>query len=78
MHPLHEYIAKQLAEKLKAKKIVVWYDARCEFAPFVAEMRGSAETSNEPLLQSLSPASLRSSRSTTDRCSSCAPSSSRS
>ena len=26
MHPLHEYILKQLAEKLKARKIVVWYE----------------------------------------------------
>lgn len=46
MHPLHDYIAKQLAEKLKAKNIVVWYDARSEFAPFVAELRGSATTSD--------------------------------
>lgn len=28
MHPLHEYVAKQLADKLKSKKLVVWYDAR--------------------------------------------------
>ena len=27
MHPLHDYIVKQLAEKLKARKVVVWYDA---------------------------------------------------
>ena len=42
MHPLYEYIAKQLADKLKARKIVVWYDPRREFAPFVAELRGGA------------------------------------
>jgi hypothetical protein len=47
MHPLHEYISKQLAEKLKARKVVVWYDPRREFAPFIAEMRGSARTSDE-------------------------------
>jgi hypothetical protein len=46
MHPLHDYIAKQLAEKLKGKKIVVWYDARSEFAPFVAELRGGANASS--------------------------------
>jgi PglZ domain len=46
MHPLHDYIAKQLAEKLKAKKTVVWYDARSEFAPFVAEVRGGAKRAN--------------------------------
>lgn len=45
MHPLHEYIAKQLAEKLKSKKLIVWYDARREFAPFVGEVRGGARTS---------------------------------
>ena len=42
MHPLYDYIAKQLAERLKARKVVVWYDVRREFAPFIAEMRGGA------------------------------------
>jgi hypothetical protein len=49
MHPLHDYVAKQLADKLKSKKIVVWYDARAEFAPFVAEVRGGARTTSEPM-----------------------------
>ena len=39
-HPLHEYIVKQLAEKLKVRKVVVWYDDRREFLPFVVELRG--------------------------------------
>ena len=47
MHPLHEYVSRQLAEKLKAKKVVVWYDPRREFAPFIAELRGSVRTSEE-------------------------------
>jgi len=47
MHPLHDYIARQIAEKLKSRKVVVWYDARREFAPFVAEMRGSVRTGHE-------------------------------
>ncbi|MES2256464.1 MAG: PglZ domain-containing protein [Pseudomonadota bacterium] len=47
MHPLHEYISKQLAEKLKARKIVIWYDPRRDFAPFVAELRGGARTNDE-------------------------------
>lgn len=47
MHPLHDYVAKQLVEKLKARKIVVWYDVRGEFAPFIAEMRGGLRTSDE-------------------------------
>jgi PglZ domain len=46
MHPLHDYIAKQLAEKLESKKVVVWYDARREFAPFVEEVRGGVKTSS--------------------------------
>ncbi len=48
MHPLHDYVAKQLADKLKSKKLVVWYDSRGEFAPFIAEVRGGARTSSEP------------------------------
>lgn len=46
MHPLHDYVAKQLAEKLKSKKLIVWYDARGEFAPFIREIRGGASTSS--------------------------------
>ena len=46
MHPLHDYVAKQLAEKLKSKKVVVWYDARREFAPFIDEMRGGVKASS--------------------------------
>ena len=47
MHPLHDYIAKQLADKLKARKIVVWYDVRREFAPFITEVRNGARTGDE-------------------------------
>jgi hypothetical protein len=47
MHPLNEYISKQLAEKLKTKRVVVWYDPRREFAPFIAELRGGARTGDE-------------------------------
>jgi hypothetical protein len=47
MHPLHDCIAKQLAERLKTRKVVVWYDVRREFAPFIAEVRSGAQTSNE-------------------------------
>jgi PglZ domain len=49
MHPLHDYIARQVAEKLKSRKIVVWYDARSEFAPFIREVRGGARISDEPV-----------------------------
>ena len=47
MHPLHEYVAKQLADKLKSRKVVVWYDIRREFAPFIAELQGSARITKE-------------------------------
>jgi hypothetical protein len=50
MHPLHDYVAKQVGEKLKSKKIVVWYDLRSEFGLFIEEIRNGARTSNEPLL----------------------------
>lgn len=40
MHPLHEYLAKQVAEKIRGRKVVVWYDPRREFAPFIGEARG--------------------------------------
>lgn len=49
MHPLHDYVAAQLAGKLKSKKLVVWYDGRGEFAPFIAEIRGGERTSDEPM-----------------------------
>ena len=40
MHPLHDYVAKQLADKIKSRRVVVWYDERSEFQPFVDEVRG--------------------------------------
>ena len=49
MHPLHDYVAKQLAEKLKAKKLVVWYGARRECVPFIGEVRGGARTGSGPV-----------------------------
>jgi len=49
MSPLHEYIAKQLADKIKSRRVVVWYDERGEFAPFVSEVRGGTRTGSEPV-----------------------------
>lgn len=40
MHPLHDYLAASLSDKLKARRVVVWYDVRREFVPFVEELRG--------------------------------------
>lgn len=44
MHPLHEYIAKQLAGHVGKHHIVVWYDPRRAFEPFIAELRGDPKT----------------------------------
>ena len=44
MHPLHDYVARQLADRLKSRKVVVWYDPRGEFAPFIEEIRSNAST----------------------------------
>ncbi len=49
MHPLHDYVAKQLADKLKDHRVVVWYDERGEFQPFVDEVRGSPRTASKPV-----------------------------
>jgi hypothetical protein len=46
MHPLHEYVEKQLAERIKSRRVVIWYDTRAEFALFIAELRGGPRTSN--------------------------------
>jgi hypothetical protein len=40
MHPLHDYVAGQVAKELKKRPFLVWYDPRREFAPFVGELRG--------------------------------------
>ena len=37
MHSLHEYVAQKLAEQVRRRRIVVWYDERKEFLPFVRE-----------------------------------------
>lgn len=49
MHPLHDYVAKQLADKLKDRRVVVWYDERGEFRSFVDEVRGGPRAASEPV-----------------------------
>ncbi len=49
MHPLHDYVAKQLADKLKDRGVVVWYDERSEFRPFIDEVRGGPRGASEPV-----------------------------
>lgn len=43
MNTLHDYVKKQLAERVNARRVVVWYDPRSEFTPFVDELRASAK-----------------------------------
>ncbi len=47
MHPLHTYIATQLVDRLKTRRVVVWYDGVSEFAPFIAELRGGPPSAGE-------------------------------
>lgn len=59
MHTLHDYVAKQLAEKIKSRRVVVWYDERGEFQPFVDEVRGGVRTSSEAVPVTFGGASAR-------------------
>jgi PglZ domain len=38
MHALHNYLAQQLDKALRHDRVVVFYDARSEFEPFMAEL----------------------------------------
>src|SRR5689334_21553580 len=49
MHPLQDLLSRTLAAKLQARKFIVWYDPRSEFAPFVRELRGGARTTADPV-----------------------------
>jgi hypothetical protein len=53
VHPLHDYVAKQLADKIKSRHIVVWYDERGEFQPFVDELRGGPRTAIDAIAVSI-------------------------
>ena len=37
-HLLHNYLAQQLDKALRKDRVVVFYDARSEFEPFMAEL----------------------------------------
>ena len=41
MHTFHQYVLDQIAEKLKKHRVVVWYDPRAEFRPWIHELCGS-------------------------------------
>lgn len=40
MHPLHDYIAGQIGDRLKDRRVVVMYDRREELRPFFDELSG--------------------------------------
>jgi hypothetical protein len=42
-HLLHEYISQQLAVHLRDRRVVVWFDPRAEFAPYVRELHDDGE-----------------------------------
>ena len=42
-HPFHVYLSRHLAKRLRKHFVVVFYDPRREFTPFVDELRGDAE-----------------------------------
>lgn len=48
VHALHDYLAGQLAKKLKERRVVVWYDPREELRPFVNELRAQAGDDRDP------------------------------
>lgn len=50
MHPLHEHLASSLHPHLKNQRIVVWYDLKGEFAPFVNELLGGKAVAPETLV----------------------------
>lgn len=59
MHPLHDYISRQLGQKLKDRRVVVWYDPRREFEPFIAEMRTTAVAKDSPVAVPIGPGLAR-------------------
>ncbi len=43
MHPLHDYIAGQIEDKIKDRHVVVMYDERQEYVPFFDEILAASE-----------------------------------
>lgn len=49
MHPLHDYIASQIGDKIKDRRVVVMYDERKDYAPFFDEILSAAEVGDLPI-----------------------------
>lgn len=59
MHPLHDYVARQLAGKIRSRQVVVWYDENNEFQLFVNEVRGCPRKSSESVAISINGENVR-------------------
>jgi hypothetical protein len=46
MHPLHDYIAGQIGDRIKDRRVVVMYDKREELRPFFNELANDADEGN--------------------------------
>ena len=42
MHDLNEHLTQSLADRLKTRRVVTWYDPRNEFSPYIAELLGGS------------------------------------
>ncbi|WP_316158597.1 MULTISPECIES: PglZ domain-containing protein [unclassified Bradyrhizobium] len=49
MHPLHDYIANQIGDRIKDRRVVVMYDKREELRPFFAEIADGRSSSDGPV-----------------------------
>ena len=49
MHPLHDYIANQIGDRIKDRRVVVMYDRREELRPFFAEIADGRSASDAPV-----------------------------
>jgi len=53
-HPFHAYLSKNLADLLRKRCVVVFYDPRREFTPFIDELKADnegASTGSVPLVR---------------------------
>jgi hypothetical protein len=48
VHPLHDHIAQNVADYLRNRRVVVWYDQTGAYLPFINEVRGAPPTSPLP------------------------------
>ena len=51
MNAFQEYVSQQLVDHLKKRRVVVWYDPRGEFRPYVRELRDGANAEGGKLEQ---------------------------